>query len=49
MKKSGRWKWRAMDAEEDQKQDFLPAHRPGKSHKGRFPHSYRLDFPTQNQ
>jgi hypothetical protein len=34
---------RAVDAEENQKQVFLRAHSPWKSHKARFPHSHRPD------
>jgi len=41
--KSGRWKWRAMDAEENQKQVFLRVHNPWKPQKARFPHSHRPD------
>jgi hypothetical protein len=41
--KTGRWKWRAMDAEENQKQVFLRAHSPWKSQEARFPHSHRPD------
>ena len=32
-----RWKWRAMDAEENEKHVFLRAHSPWKSQKARFP------------
>ena len=31
MKAEGRWKWRAVDAEENQQQVSLSAHRPWKS------------------
>jgi hypothetical protein len=31
MKAQGRWKWRAVDAEENQPQVSLSAHRPWKS------------------
>ena len=31
MKMEGRWKWRAVDAEENQQQVSLSAHRPWKS------------------
>ena len=36
-----RWKCRAVDTEENQKQVSLSAHSPWKSPKARFPHSHR--------
>jgi hypothetical protein len=47
--KTRRWKWRAMDAEENQKQVSLRVHSPWKSQRARLPHSHRLDFSTQTQ
>ena len=41
--RGGRWKCRAMDAEENQTRVSLRAHRPWKSQKARFPHSHRPD------
>ena len=41
--RSGRWKWRSMDAAENQRQVSLRAHRPWKSQPARFPHSHRPD------
>jgi len=39
--KKERWKCRAVDTEENQRQVFLSAHSPWKSPKSRFPHSHR--------
>src|ERR1019366_9933721 len=43
MSERRRWKCRAMDAEENQRQVSLRAHRPWKSQTARFPHSHRRD------
>jgi hypothetical protein len=43
MSERRRWKCRATDAEENQMQVSLRAHRPWKSQTARFPHSHRRD------
>ena len=48
MSQKRRWKCRAMDAEENQRQVSLRAHRPWKSQTARFPHSHRRDEAVEN-